>query len=366
MFELTKRFSFGLNLDDSWRYAGFAEPKSIIIPHVLSLSLPEGRKLDELDEAELKSHGERDPRSESGRAVVALADILQDIKVDFVRCWFPWRFFEPKPVEKGQLDSLLETSYQSWPMDNLVNTLYERGIGVVPVVACGYRWMLPGGLTPDRDALTYVRRAVVHARLLVRRYRDKVKFWQIENEPDWWAEHEAGGWRSGASWLDPHGFRDGLLRDLNEAVHEEDHTAMTIINLEADTAKVDPAEFASNCDILGLDFYPNYKSAAPIDLSVFRRVETYRKTGKPVIISETGYPSGPSLLDYSPGKQAEYVEGACREAHSLDCGAVGIWRYIDTSYHSFPEQENHFGLIDSRGRAKPGLKAFAEVIQSLR
>lgn len=366
MFDLTKRFSFGLNLDDSWRYAGFAEPKSIIIPHLLSLSLPEGRVLDELDEAVVRSHGQQEPGSEAQRAVLALADILQDLRVDFVRCWFPWRFFEPKPVDENELGSLLESSYREWPFDFLVNTLYERGIGVVPVVACGYNRMLPEGLTPDKDARLYVQRAVVHARLLVRRYKGKVKFWQIENEPDWWAEHEAGGWRSGGRWLDPRGFRDWLLRDLNEAVHAEDPSASTIINLEADAAKVDPSEFAVSCDILGLDFYPNYRASVPIDVSVFRRTDAYKRAGKPLIISETGYPSGPGMLGYSPERQAEYVVAACREANALDYNAVGIWRYVDTSNRSFPEQENHFGLIDAGGRGKPALKALADTIGSLR
>src|SRR5713226_2427319 len=41
LLDLTKRFSFGVNLDDYWRYAGTKAPKSIIIPHLLTVGLPD-------------------------------------------------------------------------------------------------------------------------------------------------------------------------------------------------------------------------------------------------------------------------------------------------------------------------------------
>src|SRR2546430_11732905 len=89
LLDLTKRFSFGVNLDDPWRYSGVTPPRSIIIPHLLSVSLPEGRILDEADEQGIERRGEMEPGTVSGRAVVALADALVDAGVDFVRCWFP-------------------------------------------------------------------------------------------------------------------------------------------------------------------------------------------------------------------------------------------------------------------------------------
>jgi hypothetical protein len=367
VLDFSSRFHFGLNLDDTWRYAGVREPKSILIPHLLSLRLPEGRLLDIVDEEIIRKHMEAEPADAAERATLALADTLADAKVDFVRCWFPWRFFEPKPVPLSELDSLLEHSYSSWPTDNLVRTLTDRGIGVVPVVGCGYSRMLPEGLNVDRYE-EYLRRIAVHARLLVRRYRDRVRYWQIENEPDWWEMHVAGGWRSGAIWVEQKLFRPALLRTLNEAVHSEDGSAQTIVNLEGDAERLDPKAYSVFCDIVTFDFYPNYRSPSPINLSVFRRAEQAAKDlGGPVVIMETGYPSGPEVLGYDEKKQAEYVSLACAEAHSLEgVNGVGIWRYIDTSWKSFPEQENHFGLFDSRGRPKQAWGAFVHSISDLR
>jgi len=104
LLDLTKRFSFGINLDDPWRYSGVTPPRSIIIPHLLSVGLPEGKILDKADEQEIGRRGEMEPGTVSGRAVVALADALVDAGIDFVRCWFPWKYFEPSPVPEESLD----------------------------------------------------------------------------------------------------------------------------------------------------------------------------------------------------------------------------------------------------------------------
>ena len=332
------------------------------------MGLPEGKVLDKADEQEIGRRGEPEPGTVSGRAVVALTDTLVDAGVDFVRCWFPWKYFEPFPVPHASLDQLLEKSYTQWPMDDLVNTLTGRGIGVVPVIACGYQRMLPQGLEPDPNRELYLRRVSIHARLIVRYYKDRIKSWQIENEPNWWAEHAAGGWRSGLVWVHEHGFRQELLQTLNDAVHAEDPSATTIINLEADATVLDPGTYSTYCDILGLDFYPNYKISHPINTKVLGLAdEVSKKLSKPVMISETGYPSGPSLLGYSQDSQAKYVTEACRAAHGYDSvSGIGIWRYIDTAWRSFPPQENHFGLFDNRGNPKLAWPELSKVIKELK
>ncbi len=85
LLDLTKRFSFGINLDDPWRYSGVTPPRSIIIPHLLSVSLPEGKILDEADEQEIERRAEVEPGTVAGRAVAALVDTLVDANVGFVR-----------------------------------------------------------------------------------------------------------------------------------------------------------------------------------------------------------------------------------------------------------------------------------------
>lgn len=179
----------GINIDDTWRYAGLAEPKSVIIPYLFSIRIPEGTVADRADYAISRQYGIVDPEVSAEEAAESLADDLRDVKADFVRCWFNWRFFEPSPAPEHALDSLLEESYEKWPLDGLVNTLVDRGIEIVPVLGCGYERMLPEGLKVDRNRALYLKRLGIHARLVIRRYKGKVKHWQIENEPNWWRMH---------------------------------------------------------------------------------------------------------------------------------------------------------------------------------
>ena len=358
--DITKRFSFGINLDDAWRYAGIQEPKSIVFPHLLSLSLKERAHFEKVEEATLEMHHQANPTEEAARASLALADAVKSVGADFVRCWFPWSFFEP-PLGGGEAD-------YRWPMDGLVQALGSQGVALIPVVACGYQRMLPRGVSPDEGREVYIEKACTHVRQVVRHYKDAVRTWQIENEPNWWMMHETGGWRSGAAWLEAGGFRDLLLEGLNRAVHEEDSGALTMINLEADDDKPKVAEYSKFCDVLGLDFYPNYKASEPVDASVISKAEEVaEEVGKPTIIAETGYPSGPAILGYSEDKQAEYVERALREAYSQDqLTGIGIWRYLDTSWKSFPPQENHFGLVDEKVGPKAAWYRYARVLKELR
>ncbi len=355
-------------MDDSWRYSGARVPKSILIPHLFSINLPVGNILDKIDEAKLLKHGHCRPNGGAclfcERVILSLAEELVDAQMGFVRCWFPWRFFEPAPGPEQEVEKL-EDSYGKWPMDSFVSILTDHGINVIPVVACGYQRMLPDGLKVDSDREGYVKRVSMHTRMLVRRYKKKIRFWQIENEPNWWRMHVVGGWRTGLTWIDPHGFKLRLLEELNNAVHMEDSKAQTIINLEADT-KLDASSYANFCDLIGLDFYPNYKSSSPINTSIFKKAKEVAELGKPIIISETGYPSGPSFLGYTPSKQVEYVTRACSEAFALESvNGIGLWRYSDTAWRSFPFQENYFGLIDVRGKPKPAWNALAETSRKL-
>ncbi|MFC1507436.1 hypothetical protein ACFLQ6_10265, partial [Thermoproteota archaeon] len=82
--------------------------------------------------------------------------------------------------------------------------------------------------------------------------------------------------------------------------------------------------------------------------------------------SETGYPSGPFFLGYSASKQTKYVSRACSDASDIEaiCG-IGIWRYRDSAWRSFPFQENHFGLINSMGNPKPAWNSLKNMIKKL-
>jgi hypothetical protein len=366
MFEKNERFSFGINMDDPWKYAGRREPKSIILPHLLSVKLPDFELPRVADK--LGTEGKGGVAEAAALECRLQAERVAAAGIDFVRIWFPWNFFEPVATKGDELKGLMDSGYPAYPMDQLVEAFTSKLVNVIPVLACGYQRMLPEGLEPDRDPGGYVERAALHAALIVRRYKRKVKIWQIENEPNWWEMHSAGGWRNGAVWLEGGRFRFELLRTLGEAVHREDPDAKTIINLEADSGITDVKTYSQLCDILGLDFYPNYKASTPVDTLPLRAAsEVSKEVGSQVIISETGYPSGPGLLGYTETKQAEYVRRTCFEAVQGDgVTGLGIWRLADSSWRSFPLQENHFGLIDEKGREKSAFRVYSDTVKELK
>jgi hypothetical protein len=100
-------------------------------------------------------------------------------------------------------------------------------------------------------------------------------------------------------WFDPD-IAERILEALHQVVMDEDPNALTMINLEALSAMSHLKKYSKYCDILGLDFYPNYLKATPIDVARLSGASLAgHVSGKPVMIAETGYPSGPRIMGYS-------------------------------------------------------------------
>src|SRR5487761_1547631 len=181
---------------------------------------------------------------------------------------------------------------------------------------------------------------------------------------------EVGGLgRSGewGIWIEP-GMRDLILRFLHDTVRAEDPDATIMINRETDEKKTQWSLSAKYCDVLGLDFYPNYMRSTPVDASEVKfSSEVKNATGLPVYVAETGYPSGPSFFGYDNAKQAEYVRSACMESFRCDdISALSLWRYSDSYWKSFPFQENYFGLLTKEGNPKPAWIEYNNQIKASR
>src|SRR5947208_15537719 len=85
LLDLTKGFSFGIDVDDPWRYSGMNPPRSIIISHLLWIRLPEGEILEEADDREISARGEGVSGNDASRAVVSLFVYLVQSMFYFVR-----------------------------------------------------------------------------------------------------------------------------------------------------------------------------------------------------------------------------------------------------------------------------------------
>ncbi len=349
------RFRWGVCIDDMWTYAGVLPPKSIIIPHLLRLRLPQGPLSMNFGRGAAISHpllaaSHTSPTALQKTDVAKLysrklARQLRQNRVQFVRCWFQWNLFQPR-IQRGK-DQVYD-----FPLDNFVQTMNDEGIDIIAVIGNGYERFLPIGL--DIDNLDeYILRLTEASREIVRHYRGKIALWQLENEPDWWMAHFASDWRRGGMWFHRDAV-DRILEGIHRVVREEDPRTPTKINMQADSATASRSYFKF-CDILGLDFYPNYTHSEPINVSNLKeKVSKARRiSGKQTMITETGYPSGPGILGFDQAKQVEYVKAICQEAYSIDSvNALGIWRLSDPYWLSFPFHENNFGLINRQGLPK--------------
>lgn len=260
------------------------------------------------------------------------------------------------------IDDLLDNADWSG-VDAQLRPMAEAGIDLFAVLGEGwigtYASIDGEDATPDRlGADTYLAYIYLYSRAVVERYdgdgyKDAdgivIKHWQIENELNQAMFTTLYGWREPTGlegltslWAD-WDFLTSLLYTLNRAVHESDPSAVTTQNLHTDIPPEynrlfrtpgwpDAAyQWRNYMDVMGFDAYPNYYYADPIQSdTVGDRVDLlHRISGKPVIIMETGYPSGPPELGYSEEKQAQYLEAAVHSA--VDAGAIGYLHFKLTS-----------------------------------
>jgi hypothetical protein len=323
------KFVWGINIDNVWKYAGLPQPKTALRPHVVNFP-------------QSSSEVFHRPSTSVVREICNdLAVKLKRARIDFVRVWFPWNFFNRRVNDASE-----------FVMDEFVDSLKWNGLEIVAVLGNGYSRFLPRAASVNHIH-EYLGQLVPSSKEIVRHYNKSIKIWQIENEPNWWRIHMLVNWRRGLIWLKSNSD-EIILRSLHDVVREECPTGKIIINIEGDARKVDYRRYAKYCDIIGLDFYPGYAHSHHTSADRIKLASgVKRQTGKQVIIAETGQPSGPQFFGYSQNRQAEYIKSACQTAHSCDAiSALCVWRFTDSNWRSFPMQENHFGLLTKEGQPK--------------
>ncbi|MDE1825127.1 MAG: hypothetical protein KGH61_02375 [Candidatus Micrarchaeota archaeon] len=356
------KFNFGVDIDDMWRYAGIPDPPSVIVPFLLRKKTHNGRfslpatdpKLRKYEVGDfvgslLKEENGHEPR----RLSRAVASFLKKNGIDYVRCWFPWNFFETS-----------EEGVYEFPLDDFVKEFDEAGIGIMAVIGDGYNRFVPENIKTS-NVEAYAKRLVRASREIVRHYKGRVRAWQIENEPNGWIGQGLADWRTGLIWLDRNNQKV-ILGALSHMVREEYRRAKLVINIDYIGLKVDWKWYSQYCDIIGVDSYPSYVNPRNTDMPKIAEIATRAgmETGFPVYMIETGYPTGPKCIGFNEARQAEYVASACKRAASCDSiSGMGIYRLADSYWKSFPPQEDYFGLLDVQGRAKP---AWNEYIRQIR
>lgn len=278
--------------------------------------------------------------------VVSYQDNRADIDAlgaKVVHSWFQWDFVEenlsePFLIEEEVTEEMIaryasgEQEGIDWTLtDNHVNE-YD-GLDLIMGIGSGWKNSMPlyngEKITPDiigRDQ--YIGQLYLHTRACVRRYKDKVFLWQIENEPNISEILIALGLRVGNSWNDID-FMTRVLAVLEKAVREEDSDALVTINFFVDTNNYqeDIDRWASMVDMIGIDSYQDVFTKDPIAAAdtILNKIERISNLseGKPVMILETGYSSGPDGSDFTEGNQKIFVEELYSKMDDFNaCGAI--------------------------------------------
>lgn len=300
--------------------------------------------------------------------------ILQDLGMHWYRVVISWKTVMPEvpdpdltrdDIEQNpqMINDLIDTI--DWTStDNMIKNLNDAGINVMPLVGHGYgstHSMYEGERASPYllGEETYLAYMYLHVRAIVEHYdgdgfKDAegivIKYWQIENELNQALLTAIWGWRE-PQWLEAlyspwasWDFCTELLATLNRAVHDADPDAVTTQNLHTDihpnlsrlilqpTWSEAATLWRDHMDIIGFDAYPNYYLSEPVYGNVVgERTETLYAAGcgKPVMIMEIGYPTGPEEFGYTWENQALFIDEAFHS--SYDAGAVGYFQFGLTS-----------------------------------
>ncbi len=275
--------------------------------------------------------------------------------------------------------------------DMMINKMLEHGIKPFLCLGAGYLHQLPmfeskKNILPFNPSYIhpeiYLGHLYLHARASVRRYKDRCRHWQLENELN-----EAGEttvvmkWRRGLKWFSRR-FQLALMETLHRAVKKEDPGSLTSHNVCGMGYKVIPGLYDwkrdmklwdKYMDIVGFDPFPNYLSGDPITIGkvVSKIMRDLKKMnlGKPIYILEDGYPVKPAGKGFSEERQVQYYRELLETCE--ETGVDGVFIYCFSSQEGAPGNEWHrqrrildvedwWGVVRADGSTRPAYDYLVE------
>lgn len=205
-----------------------------------------------------------------------------------------------------------------------------------------------------------------YARAVVRRYKDRIKVWEIWNEPN-----AAAFWKPRPS---PAAYAS-LLRAAYVAIKAEDPGATVVLGgtVGFDRAFMDGIVAAGawdSFDALAIHTYvaPQPESSMVVTWLDNARAYVAAKGVKPIWITEFGWStytgSGSGYIGVSEARQAEYV--ARTYLHAARVGVRGVFAYsLIENGTSATSRLDNYGLVEQGGRQKPAYGALRRVAEPL-
>lgn len=217
----------------------------------------------------------------------------------------------------------------------------------------------------------YLDAVFLHAASAARRYGSGVPLWNTENELNWAYAHVLfAGWRKGDAWLDSV-FCTDLLQTLHSGIRAGNPYALTTMNFNIHDPlfAVRLQQWQNQMDIVGLGAYPNYLFGKPLLYDLLTAAVGLAKDmayPKPVMVLETGYPTGPPQKGYNVELQKQYIINA--SAGTVDNGATGyvLFKLDDVPdpppWYELQAVEYYWGLVDAAGVPKQSFYTYQQIV----
>jgi len=328
----------------------------------------------------------------------AIAD-LKELGANAWRPWIHWGVVEPviaqpllrlSDITDERVEQYARDETKGWSdYDHLVRACSAAGIDLHLVIGGGYYFALPlfehatSGLKFLPSVVGrehYLAHLYLHVRAVVRRYRGRIKLWQLENELNGAGETKTfAHWRLGRHWWN-WSFLTDIMETLHQAVKTEDEQALVSHNFVTDFRripglthwKLDIKRWMHLVDIVGVDSYPDYLLGYWTRGAAVARIAAAAKeisSDKPVMILEAGYPTAPSYRGFSEERQVRYLEAAIPAC--FEAGADGYYYYNLVSPEGqmrwfqgetlFEKIEPYWGLVRGDGTRKRGFETFQKL-----
>lgn len=284
--------------------------------------------------------------------------LMKEAGVGWVRMDFLWEDIEP---EQGK------PSFEKY--DQIVDLLYKNNIHILGILDYSTGWAAACRKwnCPPKDNALFVKYAV----MLVTRYKDRIKHWEVWNEPD-----------SGVYWSEQDGLKSycALLKDVYLAAKKVDPgckilngglaLGLSSVNRLYDNGAKD------YFDILNIHFFENPLHGEGVIKGVISFPKLARKVmerngdrDKKIWITEIGCPGvkrGIRTNDWWLGKnprekqQAEWVKKVYTELLKDKTVEKVFWAFFRDCSGHWGNGVDYFGLIRWDYSRKPAFKAYKE------
>jgi len=292
-----------------------------------------------------------------GEADVAkAAGLMKEAGIGFVRMDFLWSDLEPQ-----------ESQWRFDRYDRIVDIITAQGIKLLAVLNYNSSWSgKPWNTPPDPRAFGR------YAQTVVRRYKDRIRYWEIWNEPD-----HPNYWQP----QDDLRVYSQLLRQTYDVIKTEDASAEVLHGglsaalpkyLRYLYEKAGGAAF----DIVNVHPFVTPLSADPMGTlrthytGIREIMSAFGDTRKPVWFTEIGCPGVPWVkrspqaahwwLGESPGEeqQARWLKQIYEEALRWPGLEKIFWAFFRDTPNHFGDGVDFFGLVREDFSKKPAFEAY--------